>query len=385
VHHGIIKKRIMRSSALLVVLGVGAIALAGCGDKKPKKVKAAPGATATQTVGVAVVSSQAVPRQINATGTISPWEEVVVGAETGGLTAVGVSAEEGDVVQAGQVLVKLNDTLLSAQLRQQDASVASAKATLAEAEAALRRSRELQSKGYLSQASLDTSLAKQQTASAQVAAAQAARGETAARLAQTAIRAPVGGLVSRRNVTKGQIVSTGAEVFRIVRDSRLELDAEIPETDLLLVKPGMPATIISEQVGEASGRVRIVTPEVNGQTRLGVARVALSAMGGFRPGMFARATIQAGDQPALTVPAAAVLYRENRPGVFVVDAKNHVHFRRIAILASTSRSIAASGLAAGERVVVEGAGFLGEGDAVRIGSATPSVNASAPVTAKSAR
>lgn len=363
----------MRSSALVVVLGMGAIALAGCGgDKTAKKTKPPASATASQTVSVAIVASQAVPRQINATGTISPWEEVVVGAETGGLTAVMVNAEEGQTVQAGQVLVKLNDTLLSAQLRQQEAGVASARATLAEAEAALGRSRELQSKGYLSQASLDTSLTRQQTATAQLASAQAARGETAARLAQTAIRAPVSGLISRRNVTKGQIVSTGAEVFRIVRDSRLELDAEIPETDLMLVKAGMPARIVSEQVGEVSGRVRIVTSEVNPSTRLGVARVALSAMGDFRPGMFARATIQAGDQASLTVPSAAVLYRENRPGVFVVDAQNHVHFRRIAILATTAKSIAASGLSVGERVVVDGAGFLGEGDPVRIGVATPS-------------
>ncbi len=321
------------------------------------------------------MASQAVPREINATGTISPWEEVVVGAETGGLTAITVNAEEGQTVQAGQVLVKLNDTLLSAQLRQQDASVASARATLAEAEAALNRSRELQAKGYLSQASLDTSLARQQTAAAQLAAAQASRGETAARLAQTAIRAPVSGLIIRRSVTKGQIVSTGAEVFRIVRDSRLELDAEIPETDLLLIKPGMPARIVSDKVGETSGTVRIVTPEVNGSTRLGLARIALSGMGGFRPGMFARAVIQAGDQPSLTIPSASVLYRENRPGVFVIDAKNQVHFRRITILATTADRIAASGLTAGEKVVVEGAGFLGEGDAVRIGTATPTISA----------
>lgn len=377
-----IKGRVTRSSALVVVLSIGAIALAGCGgdDKKSKKAKAPPSATATETVSVALVTSQAVPLEINATGTISPWEEVIVGAETGGLTAVTVNAEEGQTVRAGQVLVKLNDTLLSAQLRQQDASVASARATLAEAEAGLRRSRELQTKGYLSQASLDTSLARQQTASAQVAAAQASRGETAARVAQTAIRAPVSGLISRRNVTKGQIVSTGAEVFRIVRDSRLELDAEIPETDLALIKPGMPATIVSDKVGEASGRVRIVTSEVNGQTRLGVARVALSGMGGFRPGMFARTTIQAGNQLALTIPSAAVLYRENRPGVFVVDVKKRVHFRRIVILATTADRIAATGVAAGEQVVVEGAGFLGEGDSVRIGSAVPTISA-----AKSAR
>lgn len=370
-----IKGRVTRSSALVVVLSLGAIGLAGCGEKKPEKPKPAPGATATQTVSVAIVASQPVPREINATGTISPWEEVVVGAETGGLTAITVNAEEGQTVQAGQVLVRLNDTLLSAQLRQQDASVASARATLAEAEAALNRSRELQAKGYLSQASLDTSLARQQTAAAQLAAAQASRGETAARLAQTAIRAPVSGLIIRRSVTKGQIVSTGAEVFRIVRDSRLELDAEIPETDLLLIKPGMPARIVSDKVGETSGTVRIVTPEVNGSTRLGLARIALSGMGGFRPGMFARAVIQAGDQPSLTIPSASVLYRENRPGVFVIDAKNQVHFRRITILATTADRIAASGLTAGEKVVVEGAGFLGEGDAVRIGTATPTISA----------
>jgi len=380
VHHGI-KGRTLRSGALLALLGVSLIALSACtgGEKAAKAAKAKPGTASSQTVGVAVVVAQALPRTINATGTISPWEEVPVGAETGGLTAISVNADEGQTVQAGQVLVKLNDTLLSAQLRQQEASVASARATLAEAEAALGRARELQARGYLSQASLETSLARQQTASAQLAAAEAGRGETAARLAQTAIRAPVSGLISRRSVTKGQIVSTGAEVFRIVRDSRLELDAEIPETDLLLVKPGMPATIVSDRVGQATGRVRIVTSEVNATTRLGVARVALIGMGGFRPGMFARATIDAGGQPALTVPSEAVLYRENRPGVFVVDAGNRVHFRRIAILASTADRIAANGLTAGEKVVVEGAGFLGEGDVVRIGSAVPTT------TAKSAR
>jgi RND family efflux transporter MFP subunit len=352
-------------SALVLVLGVSAIALAGCGKKPEKKAKSSPSASAT--VSVATVASQPIARQINATGTISPWEEVPVGAETGGLTAVAVNAEEGQTVQAGQILVQLNSALISAQLRQQDANVASAKATLAEASAALNRAKELQAKGYLSQAGLDTATARQGTSAANLAAAEASRGETAARVAQTSIRAPVGGLISRRSVTKGQIVTAGSELFRIVRDSRLELDAEIPETDLGAVKAGMSAKVYSEKVGEMTGRVRIVTSEVNVSSRLGMARVALSAMGGFRPGMFARATIDAGDQPALVVPSASVLYRENRPGVFVVDAARKVHFRRIAILANTGDRIAATGLNPGEQVVVEGAGFLGEGDLVRVG------------------
>lgn len=356
-------------SALVLVLGVSAIALSGCGEKKAKKEKTSPSASAT--VSVFSVTSQPIARQINATGTISPWEEVPVGAETGGLTAVAVNAEEGQTVQAGQVLVQLNSALITAQLRQQDAAVASAKATLAEASAALNRARELNAKGYLSQAGLDTATARQGTAAANLAAAEAGRGETAARVAQTSVRAPVGGMISRRSVTKGQIVSAGSELFRIVRDSRLELDADIPETDLASVKAGMPAKVYSEKVGEMSGRVRIVTSEVNAQTRIGTARIALSSMGGFRPGMFARATIDAGDQPALVVPSASVLYRENRPGVFVVDAAKKVHFRRITVLANTGDRVAATGLTAGESVVVEGAGFLGEGDLVRIGAARP--------------
>lgn len=356
-------------SALVLVLGVSAIALSGCGKKPEKKAKASPSASAT--VSVVTVTSQPIARQINATGTISPWEEVPVGAETGGLTAVAVNAEEGQVVRAGQVLVQLNGAVLAAQLRQQDASVASAKATLAEASAALNRARELNAKGYLSQAGLDTATARQGTAAANLAAAEAARGETAARVAQTSVRAPVGGLISRRSVTKGQIVSAGSELFRIVRDSRLELDADLPETDLAAVKAGMPAKIYSEKLGEMTGRVRIVTSEVDAQTRIGTARIALSSMGGFRPGMFARATIDAGDQPALVVPSASVLYRENRPGVFVVDNAKKVHFRRIGILTSTGDRVAATGLNAGDRVVVDGAGFLGEGDLVRISASRP--------------
>jgi RND family efflux transporter MFP subunit len=367
-------------SALVLVLGVSAIALAGCGDKKAKTQKSSPSASAT--VSVVTVTSQPIARQINATGTVSPWEEVPVGAETGGLTAIAVNAEEGQTVQAGQILVQLNGAVIAAQLRQQDAAVASAKATLAEANAALGRARELQAKGYLSQAGLDTATARQGTAAANLAAAEASRGETAARVAQTSIRAPVGGLISRRSVTKGQIVSAGSELFRIVRDGRLELDAEIPETDLASVKAGMPAKVYSDKVGDVSGRVRIVTSEVNTTSRVGVARVALSSMGGFRPGMFARATIDAGDQPALVVPSAAVLYRENRPGVFVVDSAKKVHFRGITVLANTGDRVAATGLTAGDSVVVEGAGFLGEGDLVRIGSAS---QPAAQATSKTAR
>lgn len=352
----------------IAFVAVATVALTACGKKSDAKA-AAPKEPATQTVSVFAARLEPLPRVVNASGTVSAWEEVPVGAETGGLTATAVYVDEGDSVRQGQILVKLNDSVLSAQLRQQDAAVASARATLAEASAALNRARELNRSGYLSAATLETATARQQTATAQLASAEAARGETAARLAQTAVRAPVNGVISSRSVTKGQIVSAGAELFRMVRDGRLELDAQIPETELATVQAGMPATVSSEQVGQAVGRVRIVTPQVDAQSRLGTARIALTQPGGFKPGMFARAQIQAGAQPSIVVPTAAVLYRENRPGVYVVDNTSRVRFRQVAVLTRTGAQSAVSGLNAGERVAVEGAGFLGDGDRVRIGQA----------------
>ena len=116
VHHRI-NKRGLGSTALPVVLCIGVLGLAACdhGDKAKAKTPK-PSLTASQTVSVAPVTIQSLPRIINASGTVTPWEEVPVGAETGGLTAVSVNAEEGQTVRQGQILVALNDTMLRAQL-----------------------------------------------------------------------------------------------------------------------------------------------------------------------------------------------------------------------------------------------------------------------------
>ena len=360
-----------------------ALALAACGGEdaaKKAETKAAAGSGASSlTVTVATATLQNLPRTVTASGSVSAWEEVPVGAETGGLTATGVFVDEGSYVRQGQPLVQMNPALLQAQLRQQQAAVQTAEANAARDQAALGRAQELKERGFLSQAGLDTALANQRASAANLAAAQASLSETRTRLSQATIRAPVSGLVISRSVTRGQIISAGTELFRIVRDGRLELDAQVPETELRLVRSGQSAVISSDQVGETTGTVRIVTPEVNPQTRLGVARIALRG-GGFRPGMFARARIQVGDQPAVTVPTASVLYRENRAGVFVMGTDGRARFRPVTVLSRTADRTAVSGIEAGVRVVVEGAGFLGEGDRVTVAGARPAA-ARAPARA----
>lgn len=322
-----------------------------------------------ESVTVAEATTRNLARTVTASGTVTAWEEVPVGAETGGLTATAVLTDEGRYVQQGQVLVQLNDTLLRAQLRQQDASVASAEANLAQANNALARAQELRDRGFLSQAGLDTAIAQQATAQAQLNAATAGRAETQARVNQAAIRAPVSGLVISRSVTRGQIVQPGTELFRIVRDGRLELDAQIPETEIRLLQPGQSARVSSDDIGSVSGTVRIVTPEVDAQTRLGVARISVASGSGLRPGMFARAEIDIGAQGAVVVPTASILYRENRAGVFVLVEGDLVRFQEVSVRSRTDAYSAVDGIAAGTRVVVEGAGFLGDGDRVTVAPA----------------
>ena len=349
----------------VVALGLSLAACSGGGDEKEAAAAAARKAGQTVTAATSTLIDQ--PRTVTASGSVSAWEEVPVGAETGGLTAIGVYVEEGTYVRQGQLLVKLNDDVLQAQLRQQQAGVASAEANAAREDSALARAEELRGRGFLSQASLDTAIANQRSARAQLSSAQAALSETRTRLNQTSIRAPVAGIISSRSVTRGQIVQPGSELFRMVRDGRLELDAEIPEAELRLVRAGMSATIASDQADGATGRVRIVTPEVNAQTRLGIARISLAPGSGLRPGMFARAAIDVGAQPAVVVPSDAVVFREGKSGVYTIGARNAVHFNPVTTGARSGTQIQiVDGLAANQRVVVQGAGFLGEGDVVTV-------------------
>lgn len=354
---------------LLVAACVSALALAACGGEQKERV------VPSTTISAITTSLVSLPRTIVASGTVTAWEEVPVGAETGGLTATVVHVDEGAFVRQGQALVQMNDTLLRAQLRQQEASVQTAEANASRDEAALARAQELKEKGFLSQASLDNALADQRASNANLAAARAGLAETRARVEQAVIRAPISGQVISRNVTRGQIIQPGVELFRIVRDGRLELDAQVPETELSLLQPGQTARITSSQTAPSTGTVRIVTPEVNPQTRLGVARISLDPSSGLKSGMFARAEIEAGTRSAIAVPNAAVIYRENVAGVYVIAADNTVTFTPVKVLMRNDTTSSLEGLNEGVRVAVDGAGFLADGDKITIAPANNTAQA----------
>jgi RND family efflux transporter MFP subunit len=341
------------------------VAVASMASACAKKAVEAPKPALTVTADT--VRAHDLVHRVDANGTVGAWRDVPVGAETGGLTAVEVNVDEGSRVREGELLVKLNDRVLQAQVRQQQAAVASAEAVLAQQQAALNRSEALAKQGFLAKANLDTAIANEKTAAAQVDTARAALSETQTKLDQTNIRAPVAGLVSARTVVKGQIVAAGAELLRIVRDDQLELNAQIPEADLPLVHAGQAAQVSDEQGHTATGRIRIVAPQVDTQSRLALARITLPVGGGFSSGEFARAGIDVGARPAPAVPESAIVYRDGKPNVLVIDQTSHLHQRAVQTGEHAQGYVVIlSGLNPGEQVVVEGAGFLGEGDLVKV-------------------
>lgn len=373
-----------RNALNLGAMALSAFLLASCGGHGDEKTEEKAAGGSRQTVTAATVTLTNLRRTVTASGSVSAWEEVPVAAETGGLTAVAVYVDEGSYVRQGQPLVQMNDVLLRAQLRQQQAQVQLGEANVARDDAALERAQQLKARGFLSQASLDTALANQRASNANLAAARATLAQTQTHLAQATIRAPVAGLIISRSVTKGQIISAGTELFRMVRDGRLELDAQVPETELAQVRAGQSATVTSSEAGTTAGTVRIVTPEVNASTRLGLARISLSPGAQLRPGMFARADIDVGDQPATTVPTGAVLYRDNKPGVFTLVADGRVHFQPVVILSRTDTQTAVTGVNVGAQVIVSGAGFLNEGDRVNVAQAPGGARSAGPAAAQPA-
>lgn len=186
-----------------------------------------------------------------------------------------------------------------------------------------------------------------------------------AQLAQTSIVAPDSGLIVKRQAHIGDIASPGKTLFTMVRQNRLELRAQVPEVDLDEVRDGMPVALEFDGK-KTTGKVFQISPVVDPTTRLGTIRVAVPAQSGLRPGMFVRGVISLGGRQALSVPAQAVQGDADKYFVYTLDG-NLVH--RVAVetgARAADRIEIVSGLKPDDKVVVDGAGFVNDGDTVTV-------------------
>lgn len=307
------------------------------------------------------------PRSLTTNGNIVAWQEVVIGAEIGGLRLVEVLVNVGDKVKRGQLLARISSDTVDADLAQGNAAVAEEEAMLAEAVANADRARQLQATGLISAQQITQSLTAEQTAKARLAAARARVQSTELHLSQTRIRAPDHGVISARTATVGSIAQPGQELFRLIRQNRLEWRAEVTATELPRIQPGQMVTVELAEGVTTQGQVRIGAPTVDPQTRIGLVYVDLPPDSPARAGTFARGVFELGEAPALTLPQSAVLLRDGFSYVFKLEDNNQVAQTKVTVGRRVDDRVEiTSGLAPNTRVVESGAGFLTDGDTVRV-------------------
>ena len=326
-------------------------------------------ATVRPALTVTVVQPQrlALPLKLSANGNIAAWQEASVGTEANGLRLAEVNVNVGDMVKRGQVLATFAPDMLQAELAQISAAVAEAEALLAEATANADRARELQPTGVLSAQQTAQILTAERTAQARLEAQRAALKVQQLRVRQTQVLAPDHGVISARNATVGAVVPAGQELFRLIRQGRLEWRGEVSATQIAQIRPGMPVTVTPANLAPVPGRVRVIAPTVDAASRNGLVYVDLPAPGGARLGMFAAGEIELGSAPGLTLPQSAVLLRDGFSWVMRVGPDSKVALTKVVIGRRVGDRIAiTSGLDDGQRVVASGGAFLGDGDTVRV-------------------
>lgn len=416
----------MRTLKLVFALSIAASAATACSKKEAAKPAEAP---AVLTVSAQEATVRDLPQKLEITGSVAAWEPMAVNPAANGLRVVQVLVDENAMVRKGQVLARLDDATLQAQVAAARARASSAAAQLSKmrnpnrsqdlrtAEAALRqaeanalqaqdayqRFQALAAEGGVSQAELvsrQTAAASARAAAeqarqrlsltregsraedlrmaeAQAAEARASLQQMEAMLAQTRVTAPESGKIIKRDVNLGDISAVGKPMFQMVRDGRLEVEALVPETDLGRVTPGMTASISSDARPDlkASGKVREVSPSVETASRQATVEIDLPRDARFQVGMFVRASVQLGTVPTLAVPAAAVVAKESGSEVFVLEG-NQAKARQVVPGARSEGWVAiASGLKPGEKVITAGVGFLKDGDKVDVAPALPTAPA----------
>ncbi|WP_210180296.1 efflux RND transporter periplasmic adaptor subunit [Mesorhizobium sp. WSM3873] len=360
------RKRHLLLAALLVALAAVA-ALKAYGRATPEPAAQTPAPAATLTVSVEKVVPQTVTSSVSATGTVAAWQEATIGAEESGLRLTEVLVAEGDHVKAGDVVARLDDLLLKAQLAEQKAAVEQAQATLDSALSAAARANKLLASNVVSVETAEDKATAVKTGKAGVDQAQAAAERLQAQLDRTTIRAPFDGIVSSKPAVTGSIVQAGTELMKIVRDGRLEVGVLVPEKVLTAISAGQPANIVDASGRAFSGSVSQVAETVNATTRLATVYVAVGEGSGLKPGMFARVTIETAASRQLTVAERALVWHAGKPTVLVVGDDGKVTERPIVTGTRQNGRVAIeNGLAEGDRVVVAGAGFLNDGNLVRV-------------------
>lgn len=367
-------------SGLVVLLLAAGIVRALSARKAQQAALAEQTARSAQTVveltAADLLTAQTVEltRGLPVSGTLRAVNSAFVKARVPG-ELQGLSVREGDAVQAGQVIARIDPAEYEARLRQAELQADAAKAQIDIAQRQYDNNKALVNQGFISKTALDTSQASLNGARASYEAAMAAADVARKSLSDAVLKAPMSGFVSQRLAQPGERVAVDTRIVEVVDLSRMEIEAALSPADSVGVRVGQQALLQVEGYAEpVPARVARINPSTQAGSRSVLVYLQLKTVPGLRQGLFVQGALGTERLKTLAVPLAAVRTDKPSPYVQVVEG-NQV--RHVSVTtgargqAAGQDMVAVAGLPEGSQVLAGAVGALREGTTVRRTAAAP--------------
>ncbi len=305
--------------AAVLAAGIGRALLARKDAAASATTGSAPATLDLAASDIAIASRAELVTSLAISGSLKAVNSAVVKAKVAAEVRE-ITVREGDRVQAGQTLGRLDDTEFKWRLRQAEDQAASARAQLEIAQRTLENNRALVNQGFISKNALDTSVSSAAGANASLQAALAAAELARKSVRDTEIRAPLSGLVSQRLVQSGERVPVDGRMLEIVDLSRIELEAAVAPEDVVGITIGQAASLQIDGLAQpVPAKVVRINPSTQAGTRAVMTYLIVEPLPGLRQGLFARGTIETQRRSTLVVPVSAVRFDQALPHVLAVQ------------------------------------------------------------------
>jgi RND family efflux transporter MFP subunit len=365
------RKWLLGAAAIAVAIAVAA-AVWMSKASAPKAVAPLASRTSIPRVSVVTPGVQPVSTQVTFTGTIEARHQLPIGnsGDTGRIVAVYVQV--GDRVRRGQLLARIDDSVLAPQVAQLSAALDQARAQAALSAAEYRRGVAVGPDGGLSAQDIEKLQATSVMDAANIKVVTAQLAVMRAKLALTRIVAPVDGIVLTRNAEVGQIASSGGPALFDLEDAgQVEMIGQVAEQDMADLKVGQSASVYL--IGNSKpfvGRIWLLGAVIDPQSRMGEVRIALRPDPALRPGAFAHSSVTLDRAKRPVLPQTAVMADGSGSYVYVVGRDDQVQRRAVEVGSVLPGGVVIlQGLSGREHVIAMDGGFLHSGERVSVASA----------------
>jgi RND family efflux transporter MFP subunit len=361
---------------LLAALGVVAVLVTLVTPRASSSDEAHASAASALTVAVVTPRHEPWTRAIDASGAIAPWQEASIRSLVAGARLAEVGVDLGDTVKRGQLLARYDTAMLQADVAQMAAALAQAEANAQQANTNESRALQMQDSGGISKQDLLQYRTAAAVTKAQVGVARAQLQARRLDLQNASVVAPDDGTISARAATLGSVTPVGEELFRLIRQNRLQWRAEVTAAEVSAIAPGQSVSLTLPDGSTARGAVRRIAPSLDPQSRVVLVYADLEPGSHARAGMYSGGRVALGASDALVVPASALAMHDGRSNVAVVvnrDGVQRVSLREVQTGRHEGSMVEiVRGLTSTDRIVREGAGLLNEGDVVTLAPASVS-------------